>query len=109
MTGRTYTIDVPGRVWHDALDPLASGMEMDLGLGRCDSQRIRRGHGFTVRYEGVPAQVARELADYLADRGETMLNQGVSDPYDPSEKADRDTQRASIRTAEQIRQITNEE
>lgn len=93
-------IEIPGRVWDDFLNPLTSGMEKDLGLPRPTHRR--RGRGFVVRYENVTANTARELAEYLRDRGETLLNQGVCDPYDPMEKAERDTYRAAIRSAERL-------
>jgi sugar phosphate isomerase/epimerase len=43
------------------------------------------------------------LADYLDDRGGLLLSQGVSDPDDPFEKANRDAHRRAIELAAEIR------
>lgn len=72
-------ITVPGSVWYDALDPLATAMQADLGLDHPTWRRI--GRGSQARYHGVPVNVARELAKYLDDRAETMLAQDT----DPDE------------------------
>lgn len=98
----TTTIKVPGRVWDDFLDPLISGMQAELGLPQ--PKRVNAGKGWRAVYENVPTEVARELADYLYDRGDTLLGQGVSDPDDPFEKAGRDTYRAAIVVSGKIRE-----
>lgn len=72
-------VSIPARVWHDALDPLASGMEEALGIE--PSRWVRRGRGASVEYELTAAE-ASELAEYLADRAEMLLPQ--SEPEDRS-------------------------
>jgi hypothetical protein len=94
-------IDIPGRVWEDYLDPAASGMQADLGLP--NPEVLRRGKGWTARYRDIDPAVAGELADYLDDRGNLLLGQGVDDPYDPVEKADRAMHRAARDAAWKIR------
>jgi hypothetical protein len=69
----TIEIVVPGAVWDDYLDPLSSGMEAELDLGA--RRRRRAGYGFQMIYEGASLESAYELAGYLADRAELLLNQ----------------------------------
>jgi hypothetical protein len=65
-------IRVPGVVFDDYLDPNATGMEAELGLG---PRRYRRvGAGRQVLYD-VPGSVALDLAGYLHDRAETLRGQ----------------------------------
>lgn len=92
----TITVRVPGAVWSDFLDPLATGMEAELELP--PRRTVKRGKGYSVIYENVPAAVARELADYLSSRGELLLSN--SDPeFDGQERG---WYRSAIRTAEKI-------
>lgn len=95
------TIRIPGRVYDDYLDPMVSGMAAELELAK--PLFVKRGKGTSALY-AMTAEQALEVAGYLHDRGVTLLGQGISDPYDPFEKADRDTHRAAIKTAERIRQ-----
>jgi hypothetical protein len=98
-----YKIDIPGRVWWDALDPNASGMQAELGLS--EPTMVKRGKGMTFRYEDVPSETALEIAEYIGDRGSMLLGQSISDPDDPDEKAARDTLRSAVKTAERIREL----
>jgi hypothetical protein len=97
----TLTIDVPTSVWLDALDPLASGMQAELGLP--EPQRIKRGRGSTERYVDVTPDQALEVASYIEGRADMLLSQGMSDPHDRDEKAQRDCYRLAIKCAERIR------
>lgn len=97
----TVTIKLSGRIWDDYLNPAASGMAAEIGLP--DPMHVKHGKGSRVIFEDVPADDAKEVADYLADRANLLLGQGISDPYDPFEKADRDTHRAAIKAATEIR------
>lgn len=96
----TVTIKVPGRVWWDALDPLASQMQAELELG--EPRRVRRGRGETMIYEGVSVQQARDLAEYVGGRGSMLLGQRPTYVDDPDEKRERDTYRAAVRLADTI-------
>lgn len=98
----TVKVAVPGRVWEDFLDPLCSGMQAELGLPQ--PKRVTAGKGWRAVYEAVPTEVARELADYLYERGDLLLGQSVDDPYDPMEKAMRDTYRAAVKASGKIRE-----
>jgi hypothetical protein len=80
-SNQSVTITVPGSVWADALDPLASAMQRDLGLPEPMSRK--RGLGWQYVYERVPWDVAEDLADYLIDRAAVLIRQ---DP-DPRERA----------------------
>lgn len=101
----SYFIEVPGAVWEDFLDPDASGMELALGLrDRRATPFVRRyGRGCSYRYSDVPRDVVVELAEYLVDRGDTLLGQGVSDPYDRGEKASRDALRRAVALGQALR------
>lgn len=101
------TISIPGRVWDDFLNSDVSEMEHDLGLPK--SSRVRRGRGFRAIYRNVPLGVAEELSGYLRDRGDTLLGQSISDPYDPFEKSARDTYRAAIKSADEISGLVQRE
>jgi hypothetical protein len=105
MTPSTITFDVPQSVWLDTLDPLTSGMQAELVAedGLPLPVYVKRGRGGSYRYVDAPVAAALELAKYIGDRGVTLLNQSVSDPYDPIEKAERDTYRNAIKCAERIR------
>jgi hypothetical protein len=94
-------VGVPGRVWEDFLDPMTSGMQAELGLPEPEIKKAGKGRRFV--YRDVPITVALDLAGYLAARGDTLLGQGIDDPYDPEEKAARDTLRAGVTTAAKIR------
>lgn len=93
-------VAVPGRVWEDYLDPHCSAMQAELGLP--EPRRVSAGKGWRAVYGELPTEQALDLAGYLRDRGDTLLGQGVSDPYDPTEKAERDMHRAAIKAAETI-------
>lgn len=93
-------VRIPGKVWDDFLDPRASGMQAELGLG--EPRHVRRGRGTQAVYDNVPAESVLELAEYLRDRGNTLLAQGIDDPYDPEEKATRDVYRSAVKTAESL-------
>lgn len=94
-------VRIPGRVFDDYLDEKASGMAAALGLP--EPGRRKAGKGWSYWYV-VSAAVAEELGRYLAGRAETLLGQGITDPYDPFEKRERDVHRAALRVAEQIRE-----
>jgi hypothetical protein len=97
------TVSMPGRVWDDFLNPDVSTMQAELGLP--EPQRVKIGKGLQVVYYDVPRPVAMEVADYLWSRGDMLIGQSISDPYDPMEKAARDTLRAACKTAEKIRAL----
>jgi len=94
------TFDIPSSVWYDALNPLASEMQGELGLP--EPIHVKRGKGASKRYVGVDTEVARELARYLRDRAETMLSQDTGDPCDPWEKRYRSMLYSMRRTAERL-------
>lgn len=71
----TLEVRIPGRVWEDALDPMATGMQAELELP--EPRRQKKGRGWTAVYDQVPAHVALELAEYLVDRAATLGNQDV--------------------------------
>lgn len=87
------SIAIPGAVWEDFLSPDASTMESELGLPTPTRRRVGA-RGRQWLYADVDQRVALDLAEYLADRGGMLLDQGVSDPYDPFEKSMRATYRA---------------
>lgn len=90
------TVKVPGVVWADFLDPRATEMQAELELP--EPGRITRGRGWTAVYADVPVAVARELAEYLRDRGELLLSN--SDPaYDGRERG---WYRSALKVAETI-------
>ncbi len=97
----TIDVRIPGRVWYDFLDPSATDMQAELALPEPEHKRAGKGSSFI--YRDVPQAVALDLAEYLYDRGDMLLGQGICDPYDPFEKAARDTLRAGIKAAESIR------
>jgi hypothetical protein len=101
MTTRTaIDIRVASSVWLDFLDPYASGMQAELGLPEPTFRRI--GNGGQYSYAAVPVDTALELAEYLYDRADTLLGQGISDPYDRFEKAARATLRSAIGLSQRI-------
>lgn len=69
---------IPGRVWYDALDPQASGMEADIGLPQPRVQP--KGLGRTFVYEDVTELQAYEVADYLHSRSLLLSSQSGLDP-----------------------------
>lgn len=95
-------ITIPERVWNDYLSPDVSTMQAELGLPVPTYRKVGRGGRYL--YVGVPEHKARELAEYLFDRADGMLMQGIVDPYDRFEKAQRDTDRAAMKVAETIRE-----
>lgn len=66
-------VAVPGRVWEDALDPMASAMQGELGLP--EPRWVKRGYGSQAVYDDVPVSVAIELADYIGPRAFTLIGQ----------------------------------
>lgn len=66
-------IRVPGRVWDDYLDPNCSTMQVELGLDAVPQRWRKVGKGSQLIYSDVPLDIARELADYLNDRGRSLL------------------------------------
>lgn len=95
-TMKTITIRMPGTVWEDFLDPLASSMQAELELPAM--RRVKRGRGWTAVYEDVSEDVARETMRYLQERGDTLL--GNSDPeFDSRERG---VYRKAIAVAEKI-------
>lgn len=103
------TVEIPGSVWLDFLDPACSGMEEELGLLPLRAAPFvkRRGKGSTYFYRNVPHEIVLELSEYLYDRGDTLLGQGIVDPYDPMEKAMRDMLRRAVRIGEQLRGVAS--
>lgn len=69
----TIEVRIPGRVWEDALDPMTTAMQAELGLPQ--PSRQKKGRGWTAVYEQVPADVALELALYLDERADTLSQQ----------------------------------
>ena len=91
----TISLRIPSRVWYDYLDPNATAMHSELGLDDCPREYRRVGYGGTFVYRDVPVDVARELADYLDDRGAMLIGQ--------DDESLRPTHRRAMRLAEQIR------
>lgn len=85
---------VPGSVWHDALDPLATEMQADLGLPEPERRKIGRGSSFL--YRGIEGDTAEELADYLIDRGATLSR-------NTDEASEKSLYRRLIETGDRIR------
>lgn len=109
MTDTSYssrTVVVPESVWDDFLSPDVSQMEQELGLRdrRATPFFRKRGKGGTRTYHHVPHHIVVELARYLHDRGDTLLAQGITDPDDPFEKANRDAYRRAIKLAAELRE-----
>lgn len=96
-------ITFPGSVYEDALDPGTSGMAKEIGLP--EPKVIRRGRGYTCVYEGITEDQAREAADYVYSRADTLLGQGIDDPYDAEEKRLRNTYRAAMKAADVIFEV----
>lgn len=98
-------IVIPGRVWEDFLSPSISGMEKELGLTPLQATpfRVKRGKGEQFCYDNVPDEIVLDLASYLFDRGDTLLGQGIVDPYDSFEKAERDMLRRACKLGEELR------
>lgn len=92
-------IRIPGSVWHDYLDPLATAMHDELGLSDYRPEIRNVGKGTQHIYD-VPAQLAGELADYLDDRAEVLIAN-----EEPEYRA---VHRRALRLAEQIRREMNE-
>lgn len=67
----SFTITLPDSVWDDALNPLATEMQGELGLPIPAYRKV--GKGGQRIYSDVSEEVARALADHLADRSEMML------------------------------------
>jgi hypothetical protein len=65
-------IRIPGRVWYDYLDPMASGMAAEIGLPRPHWTKVGKGH--QAIYREVSVAQAREVAEFLMDRGFLLLN-----------------------------------
>lgn len=89
------TITLPGRVWEDYLDPMASGMQAELGLS--EPERKPQGKGWRAVYIDVPTTVAHELAEYLSDRAELLLGQ--------DDDGQRNVHRAALKAAETIDRV----
>lgn len=77
-TPATLDIRVPGSVWNDYLDPSATTMQAELELPKPVWKKS--GSHQSAIYTGVPPAVARELADYLFDRADSLL--GNIDTWD---------------------------
>lgn len=86
---------IPGRVWFDALDPDATGMQADLGLPQ--PRRQPKGMGVTFVYEDVTNEQAADVADYFFERSHLMSSQSSLDA------SDRELYRIMQRTAVAIR------
>lgn len=69
---------IPGRVWYDALDPMATGMEADLELPQPHVQP--KGRGVTFVYRDVTNTQANDLADYLEERAQVQSSYAGLDP-----------------------------
>ena len=87
------TITVPGKVWDDYLDPMATPIAEQIGLP--DYTQRRKGRGWQVIYPKVCPEAARNLAGYLEDRADAMLW--------GSDDEDRATHRRAVAIAAQIR------
>lgn len=95
MTG--LTIRLPGVVYDDYLDPMATGMQAELGLGEPTIRKA--GYGYRVTYEGVSPEVALELARYLDDRAWVARGNGEMDNH---------VHRVAMKSAEAIRKQARE-
>lgn len=96
ITTRTLpALTVPGAVWTDYLDPLASGMQAELGLASPEWRRV--GKGSQAVYRDVPVDVAADLAEYLVDRAQTLIGN--------EEPEYRGVHRAAIRVAGKINDL----
>lgn len=89
---KRLTIRVPGAVWYDALDPMATDMQADLGLP--EPRWVKRGYGSQAVYDDVPAAAARELAEYLGSRAFMLLGQDEDNAH---------VHRAALKCAGRIR------
>jgi hypothetical protein len=98
------TVAIPERVWDDFLSPSVSSMESELGLTplRAEPFTRKRGKGAQCVYHNVSAEIRADLGRYLYDRGDLLLGQGVRDPYDPFEKAERDMLRRAMKLGAEI-------
>lgn len=92
----TLEVRVPGRVWEDALDPAATGMQAALELPQ--PRRQKKGRGWIAVYDQVPTGVAFKLAKYLSDRATTLAGQAP-------EPREREVYRVMANTAWIISQV----
>lgn len=68
------TVRIPDSVWLDCLDPLATGMEADLGLDPDHPRDGYRRHVYSMTVEQV-----RDFIEYAAGRARLILSD-VDDP-----------------------------
>lgn len=91
-------IRVPGVVYFEALDPLATGVPEELELP--DPRRVSRGKGWTFYYDGLTLWQAEEVASHLIDHAYTLMG----DVY-PEERA---ALRACVEAGQRIRKDVKE-
>jgi hypothetical protein len=92
---RGMTVAVSAAIWDDFLNPDVTTMEAEvLGTGSRRPQTDR--YGRTV-YDGLTPEQVTELGEYLTDRAEMLLGQGVQDPDDSMEKRERSMMRRAAR------------
>lgn len=88
---------IPGRVWYDALDPNASGMEAEIGLPQ---RRVQpKGRGVTFVYDDVTDEQAAEVAEYLEERALLLSAQSGLGPNE------RELYRIMARTGRAIHEV----
>lgn len=87
------TITLPRSVWDDYLDPACSGMQAEMELPKPTWKKV--GKGSQAIYEGVTLEQAEEVAEYLWDRGDTLIGN--------EEPEYRGVHRRAMATAERIR------
>lgn len=93
-------ITIPGVVWTDYLDPLATTMQSELALPEPDVRSF--GRGFQYRYFSVPDVVALDLAAYLDDRADT-LKAGIEEMANRERDICRSAKEAAARIRVQVR------
>jgi hypothetical protein len=71
MGAGTIDIHVPGAVYYEALDPLATQVPAELRLP--DPRIVKHGRGARYFYAGLSRWQAEEVASHLIDLGTTLL------------------------------------
>ena len=101
MDRQTVTVAVPGVVYYDALDPLATDVPREEGWPEPSARRRGRGRQFV--YELSPEQ-AESMADYLDDRAVGLMMGADPDPAYPKARKVAAAIREQVRRERLMRQ-----
>jgi hypothetical protein len=92
LTG-TLTIKIPGAVYHDALDPLATQIPDESGWPKPTRKRVGR-WGSSWTYE-LTREQTEEMETYLRERAQSLMYAADPDPV----------YRTTLKTCERIRAV----